>query len=230
MAHRWDSGKDSGRDDIDFSSSVEVGESGGSCSPPLWSSASASARAQAIATSRKELMQLVSRMPESGYELSLQDLVEPTPSPHLASPRDPILSPYSSKKSPTTKENSEKNSNKRKKNKKGRLVEEGMMVKLFIFPGFFSSKQSGKYLNSSLSSNSFSSKVSPKPLFGVGVSEGYYPKKTFYADEINRTSPNKSQRRDLLGGLLPSCWSMLSKSKGSRREGRGCFPHLKNLF
>ncbi|CAH8354690.1 unnamed protein product [Eruca vesicaria subsp. sativa] len=59
----------------------------GVCSPPLWKNSpphiqtnhhnlSAVSKAQAIARGQRELMEMVSKMPESCYELSLKDLVE----------------------------------------------------------------------------------------------------------------------------------------------------------
>ncbi|TXG53070.1 hypothetical protein EZV62_022239 [Acer yangbiense] len=67
------------------------GDDSGVCSPPLWRtspnsspqhrknhyrSLSPSSRTQAIARGQRELMEMVGRMPESCYELSMKDLVE----------------------------------------------------------------------------------------------------------------------------------------------------------
>ncbi|CAA0840799.1 Unknown protein [Striga hermonthica] len=58
----------------------------GVCSPPLWKSSpspshpllclSPNSRRRSIATGQRELMEMLKDMPESSYELSLQDLVE----------------------------------------------------------------------------------------------------------------------------------------------------------
>ncbi|KAH6759163.1 hypothetical protein C2S51_019398 [Perilla frutescens var. frutescens] len=71
--------------------SMRSGEDSGVASPPLWKNSpsparspsrpllshySPDSRAQAIARGRSELMEMVRRMPESSYELSLKDIVE----------------------------------------------------------------------------------------------------------------------------------------------------------
>ncbi|KAE8735095.1 putative Tetratricopeptide repeat (TPR)-like superfamily protein [Hibiscus syriacus] len=65
-----------------------VYDESGICSPPLWKISprhemnidyrclSPSSRTQAIARGQRELMEMVSKMPESCYELTLKDLVE----------------------------------------------------------------------------------------------------------------------------------------------------------
>ncbi|XP_010539707.1 PREDICTED: uncharacterized protein LOC104813698 [Tarenaya hassleriana] len=73
-----------------FPDSSNDHQDSGVCSPPLWKtspstspphrngyrSLSPSSKAQAIARGQRELMEMVSKMPESCYELSLKDLVE----------------------------------------------------------------------------------------------------------------------------------------------------------
>lgn len=69
------------------------GEGSGTSSPPLWSAKGASSppppsRLEAIERGQRELMEMVQSMPESGYELSLRDLVE-LPKPASAGDHPP---------------------------------------------------------------------------------------------------------------------------------------------
>ncbi|KAJ4950802.1 hypothetical protein NE237_027634 [Protea cynaroides] len=81
-------------DGIEFRATTEGEEGSGSSSPTLWKTSSpartseaeasllhqgtlsSASRKLAIARSRKEIMEMVRNMPETSYELSLQDLVE----------------------------------------------------------------------------------------------------------------------------------------------------------
>ncbi|KFK42104.1 hypothetical protein AALP_AA2G211400 [Arabis alpina] len=71
---------------LNFPKTFDDQQDSGVCSPPLWrtsppkspshQSLSPVSKAQVIARGQRELMEMVNKMPESCYELSLKDLVE----------------------------------------------------------------------------------------------------------------------------------------------------------
>ncbi|KAL5843902.1 hypothetical protein ACOSQ4_009860 [Xanthoceras sorbifolium] len=203
---------------------VDGDDDSGVCSPPLWRtsptaspqhqknhyrSLSPSSRTQAIARGQRELMEMVSRMPESCYELSMKDLVE-----------QPIIE---MKQESFREEKSDKNKNekKKKKNKKdvqmlkrsGSLDNERFLLKM-VFPVYMGSKKNSKKRIDSLS-NSNISKITPKSTVCDGSDKEWW-KKT----QTNGSSNNS--------GSAKSSSASSSSSRSSSRQGSGsCWPFMR---
>ncbi|PPD91438.1 hypothetical protein GOBAR_DD11623 [Gossypium barbadense] len=152
----------------------------GISSPPLWKSSpqhennvnyrclSPSSRAQAIARGQKELMEMVSKMPESCYELSLKDLVEHQPVVVVEPKQESFAQGRGSNSIDERKYKNEKqNSQKQQLSRSGSLVDNGGFLLKMVFPVSLGSKKKKKMKKNTSKKNdpntNGNSKVSPKP-------------------------------------------------------------------
>ncbi|CAK7346876.1 unnamed protein product [Dovyalis caffra] len=204
-------------------------EESGVCSPPLWRtspprspqhrrnhyrSLSPSSRAQAIARGQKELMDMVSRMPEGCYELSLRDLVD---QPTVV--KDVKEESFSEDRSISNQEDvhilrREKEKKKRieKKvqiNRSGSIRNEGFLLKM-VFPISFGSRKKKKNNNNPpiINNTLKDGRVSPRPLLSDNGSEKSVDEE-WWKNKLPESRDSES------GTVLSSSNSGSSKSSGS---------------
>lgn len=147
-------------------------------SPPLWKTSptaspqhrrvnyrclSPSSKAQAIARGQRELMEMVSKMPESSYELTLKDLVEQQPVDEVGNRQESFRDENRDQKE--TVRRNDQNYKKVQVKRNGSLnnnnnnnSNDGFLLKM-VFPVGFGSKKKKK--KNDLGRNN-SSKISPK--------------------------------------------------------------------
>jgi hypothetical protein len=215
-------------------------EESGVCSPPLWRtspprspqhrqnhyrSLSPSSRTQAIARGQKELMEMVSRMPEGCYELSLRDIVE---QPMVVA--DAKEESFSEDRSIINqgdmhilRREQEKKKKKKKKiekkvhmNRSGSSINEGFLLKM-VFPISFGSRKKKKNNNSNppIINNSLrDGRVSPRPLLYDNGSE-----KSADEEWWNNKFPESRDSESVTA--LSSSNSGSSKSSGSSSSSSG---------
>lgn len=198
---------------------------------------SPASKAQAIARGQRELMEMVSKMPESCYELSLKDLVE----------RQPVVEVKQEQQQ--VEEHEEVNSKKKKKNDKIKKMEivkkrngsvsdnknkEGFLLKM-VFPLAFGTKSNKKNKNKKNKKKSemgaYSFKVAPRPPVVEGsdhraaVDDKEWWKKRFEQSESDRSSGSSSNH-----GSGKSSLSSISSSSLSRNSSRYRHIHVYNFF
>ncbi|XP_042494042.1 uncharacterized protein LOC122073516 isoform X2 [Macadamia integrifolia] len=221
---------------IEFRARSEGDHESGPPSPTLWktspariteseasllhpSSLSPVSRRHAIAKSRRELMEMIRNMPETSYELSLQDLVE---QPHVRDSRD-----MNSNDSKTSREKA-----KRKKNQernKGRMrrsvsmENEPVLLKMFFPLSLGSMKKSFSMdTGSKISQKSPSLDAQEKGVdkewwkrrysvagdsdSGVASSNNSGSTGSSGSSSIGSRSSSSSKGRRRIGGLI-DCWS-----------------------
>ncbi|XP_039003222.1 uncharacterized protein LOC120129898 [Hibiscus syriacus] len=149
----------------------------GVSTPPLWGTnpsttpqpgeninyrcLSPSSQAQAIARGQRELMEMVSRMPESSFELTLKDIVE-----HRDAAAEPKQESCAGGRGAINEDTySEEKGKKKKKKKKQQInrsgsIDNGGFLLKMMFPFSLVSKRKMKRNGSNLNYNS---RVSPKP-------------------------------------------------------------------
>ncbi|KAJ6954207.1 hypothetical protein NC652_005826 [Populus alba x Populus x berolinensis] len=218
------------------------GEDSGVCSPPLWRtspprspqhrrnhyrSLSPSSRAQAIARGQKELTEMVSRMPEGCYELSLRDLVE---QPMVVD--DVKEESISEDMLRRGKEKKKKTEKKVQMNRSGSINNEGFLLKM-VFPFSFGSRKKKKNIISpqTINNSSKDGRVSPKPfLFDNGsektVDEEWWKNKFRQSKDSENgaglTTSNSGSSKSSGGSSSGG-----SGRKNSSRNGRGgCWPFI----
>ncbi|KAJ6412594.1 hypothetical protein OIU84_005608 [Salix udensis] len=223
-------------------------EESGVCSPPLWRTSpprsprqlrnhyrnlSPSSRTQAIARGQKELMEMVSRMPEGCYELSLKDIVEQpmavtdvkegslSEDRSIINQRDMhILRREREKK--TMKKRFEK---KVQTKRSGSTINEGFLLKM-VFPISFGSrkKKQNNSGNPPIINSSFKDgRVSPRPLLydngsEKSVDEEWWNNK-FPESRDSESGTGLSSSNS--GSSKSSGSSSRSSSRNSTRNGRG---------
>ncbi|XP_031259090.1 uncharacterized protein LOC116117202 [Pistacia vera] len=209
-------------------------------SPPLWKmsptaspqhrrnnyrSLSPASKAQAIARGQRELMEMVSKMPESCYELTLKDLVEQQPVDEFSNrqesfreenrdPREIVRKSDQNYKKVQMKRNGSLNNKNNNSN-------EGFLLKM-VFPVAFGSKKTKK--KKELVRNN-SSKISPKSPVNDGSDKSVdkeWWKKSFSVSSENSGSTGSSSN----GGSGKSSSSSISSSS-SRHEKDGCWPFVR---
>ncbi|KAJ6335768.1 hypothetical protein OIU77_025674 [Salix suchowensis] len=229
-------------------------EASGVRSPPLWRtspprspqrrrnhyrSLSPSSKAQAIARGQKELSEMVSRMPEGCYELSLRDLVEqPMVFDDVKEESFGKDRNINNQDERILRRGKEKKKNVEKKsqmNRSGSLNNEGFLLKM-VSPISFGLRKKKKNTNSTqiINNSSKDGKVSPRPfLFDNGpeksVDEEWWKNK-FSQSKVSengagltnsnsigsskRSSSSKSSSRNGSGG----CWSFIFAKKGKAAD------------
>ncbi|XP_058089806.1 uncharacterized protein LOC131236558 [Magnolia sinica] len=245
IARRYDGSVNSGG--IEFHARKQTEEDSDGSSPPLWKTSppvtptteasspshrahlSPNSRLQAIARGRRELMEMIQDMPESNYELSLKDIVEP---PATGGFEETVNEDERALVHETIQE--EKTTNRKKRHGRGRDLrgtntENGAILLKMFFPASLGSKKRS-------SSTSTCSKVSPKPMpvEEKSVDGEWWKKKFSVVGENDRSRTNKSSRSSSsssnsssnssrrMGGFLPSCWSFFNTSKSKGRGHKGC--------
>ncbi|KAK8510580.1 hypothetical protein V6N12_055507 [Hibiscus sabdariffa] len=212
-------------------------------SPPLWKTSprremnidyrclSPSSRAQAIARGQRELMEMVSKMPESCYELTLKDLVEHQQ--QLALVDEPKQESFAEGRGSNSIEDHKykkerQNSQKQQINRSGSLDNGGFLLKM-VFPVSLGSKKKKmvmkKKKNDCNTSNNY--KVSSKPtvadVSGKTVDKDWWKKRSGSSESdgggstINSGSTKSSRSSSI--NSSGSCRSISSTSRRYRREG-----------
>ncbi|CAK9153991.1 unnamed protein product [Ilex paraguariensis] len=224
-----------------------IEDESGVCSPPLWKTSpptspasprhhqnnyrylSPTSRTQAIARGQRELMEMVKRMPESSYELSLKDLVEQQP--RIEAPEECLLQEKEfddevvHQRVKVKRQESKRNEKKTKMMRNASFDHGGGLFLKMVFPISFGSKKKKK--NSSVTNTC--AKVSPKPEnFGKAskVAEKDWWKKRFSGSSSSRTSSNSgssgssgsSSNNRKQSSFLPGCWSFFSFK--NRKSGK----------
>ncbi|KAE8656344.1 putative Tetratricopeptide repeat (TPR)-like superfamily protein [Hibiscus syriacus] len=204
----------------------------GVSTPPLWGTnpstignninyrcLSPSSQAQAIARGQMELMEMVSRMPESCFELTLKDLVE-----H----RDPAVEPKQESCAvgrgaingdTYIKDKGKKKNQKPRINRIGSIDNGGFLLKM-VFPFSSGSKSKNKRNGSNVNYNF---RVSPKPTvsdeYGKSIDKEWWKKRS-------GSSESDSGGSNVTSGSTKS--SRSSSNTGGRRKGKCCLSFIFN--
>ncbi|XWS23653.1 hypothetical protein CRYUN_Cryun28dG0033500 [Craigia yunnanensis] len=213
----------------------------GVSSPPLWRTSpsrsplhqqninyrclSPSSKSQAIARGQRELMEMVSRMPESCYELTLKDLVEHQPvvvepkQESFAEGRGVINEDKYKKEEAKGKK--KKNNPKPQIKRSGSIDNGGFLLKM-VFPISLGSKKKKKKKNDS---NTHNSKVSPKPTVsdasGKSVDKEWWKKRSGSSEsESGGSTINSGSTKSNRSSSTNSSSSCRSISNNSSRHGR----------
>lgn len=226
-----------GGNEIEFQSQFE--EDNECCSPPLWetsmpkainpeasplldrrhqySCVSPRARSQAMLEGRRELMEMVRNMPESGYELSLRDMVDEAGE---ASHENLLIRESTLDSNPEGRV--KKQVAKRRKNicnsgqfsRSGSMEKETFLIKMFI-PSSLSWKKKVKAGNAS--------KISPRPSF-----DGSQGDVGAAVSGRSRSCGSSSSIKSTIGyghtGIFQGCWPFLCTRKmRSKRHAESSF-------
>ncbi|GLU00929.1 hypothetical protein SLE2022_182630 [Rubroshorea leprosula] len=208
---------------------ADVEDESGVRTPPLWPGSpprrpnhyrclSPASKAQAIERGQRELMELVSKMPESCYELSLKDLVE-QPMMEVKQETTAVDKDNYSRKT-EGKKKKKKNEKKAQISRSGSIDNGGFLLKM-VFPVSLGSKKK-KTKNDSNSTSNCNSKVSPRPSFSdasAKVEEKEWWKKTFSGPSEIESCGSSINSRSTKSSRSSSCSS--STSTDSRRHGMG---------
>ncbi|OMO65474.1 hypothetical protein CCACVL1_21522 [Corchorus capsularis] len=233
----------------------EDDESGDS-TPPLWRSSpsrsppsphrqyrclSPSSKAQAIARGQKELMEMVSRMPESCYELSLKDLVEHQ---YQHQPVNVVESRQESFAHGTNEESINKVKKKKKKqnnqkkpqiNRSGSMDNGGFLLKM-VFPISLGSKKTKKKKKNESNTNQ-SVKISPKPTLAdssgnnkTTVDKEWWKKRSESSEsESGGSTMNSGSTRSSRSSSTSSsssCRSITNTTTRTRNGKNGCLDFI----
>ncbi|KAE8714322.1 putative Tetratricopeptide repeat (TPR)-like superfamily protein [Hibiscus syriacus] len=199
----------------------------GISSPPLWKTSpqhenrtdyrclSPSSRAQAIARGQRELMEMVSKMPESCYELTLKDLVEHQQQPVVDEPKEESFAGGRS----SSYKSERQNSRKQQINRSGSLDNGGFLLKM-VFPVSLGSKKKKNIINNNKNdcNTSNKSKVSPKPT--VADASAKTTEKDWWKKRSGSSESNSGGSTINSGGTKSSR-SSSSSSGGSGRSNNG---------
>ncbi|KAK8580206.1 hypothetical protein V6N12_070490 [Hibiscus sabdariffa] len=219
----------------------------GLSTPPLWGTnlspspprgkninyrcLSPSSKAQAIARGQRELMEMVSRMPESCFELTLKDLVE-----H----RDVAVEPKEEScaegrgaldEDAYCKDKEKKKKQKPQVNRTGSIDSGGFLLKMAFPFSFVSKSKNKKEMKRNGSNVNYNSKVSPKPAVsdesGKSIDKEWWKKRSGSSESgsgggsnINSGSTKSSRSSS------SSCGSVRNTSR--RHTGNGCLAFIFN--
>ncbi|KAF9682689.1 hypothetical protein SADUNF_Sadunf05G0134800 [Salix dunnii] len=200
-------------------------EESGVCSPPLWRNSpprspqhlrnhyrnlSPTSRTQAIARGQKELMEMVSRMPEGCYELSLKDIVdqpmvvtdvkEESSSEHRSIVNQKDM--YVLRREQEEKKMKKKFGKKVQTNRSGSTINEGFLLKM-VFPISFGSTKKKQNNNSNppiISSSFKDGRVSPRPLLYDNGSEKSVDEE-WWNNKFPESRDSESGTEELVAGL-----------------------------
>ncbi|OAY58371.1 uncharacterized protein LOC110604840 [Manihot esculenta] len=215
----------------------------GVVSPPLWRtspprspqdrqshyrSLSPSSRTQAIARGQRELMDMVSQMPEGCYELSLKDIVEQN---MVDQAKEESFSKERSKnvEGMYIRERSEKKKNDKpvQINRSGSIDKGGFLLKM-VFPISWGSRNKKKKNNniynnkSGLKNSAKDGRVSPKPLLLDGSAKG--GENEWWKNRFSESCESENGGFSSNSGSSKSSGSSSSRSSsrnGSTRHGGG---------
>ncbi|GMI90828.1 hypothetical protein like AT1G76980 [Hibiscus trionum] len=218
-----------------YETSVMEHDSGVS-TPPLWGTnpsksvdyrcLSPSSKAEAIARGQRELMEMVSRMPESCFELTLKDLVEhrdvtvQSKQESCAEGRGAINEDTYSKE----KEKKKKKNEKARIKRSGSLDNGGFLLKM-VFPFSFGSKSKMKRNGSNVNCNS---RVSPKPAASyesgksIAIDKEWWKKRSGSSE-----SESDGGRSNVNSRSTKSSCGSVSNTSG-RHTGNGCLAFIFN--
>ncbi|XWS15195.1 hypothetical protein CRYUN_Cryun35bG0073800 [Craigia yunnanensis] len=215
----------------------------GVSTPPLWRTSpsrspphrqninyrclSPSSKSQAIARGQKELMEMVSRMPESCYELSLKDLVE-----HQPVVVETKQESFADGRAVTNEDTYKKEKGKKKQNnpkpqiKRSGSIDNGGFLLKMAFPISLGSKKKKKKNDSNTNHNS---KVSPKPTVSdascKNVDKDWWKKRSGSSESGGSTINSGSTKSSRSSSTSSS--SSISISNSSRRHRRsGCLAFI----
>ncbi|XP_039023172.1 rho GTPase-activating protein gacU-like isoform X2 [Hibiscus syriacus] len=220
----------------------------GVSSPPLWKTSpqhekttdyrclSPSSRAQAIARGQRELMEMVSKMPESCYELTLKDLVEHQQQQAVVD--EPKEESFAGGRSSSYK-SERQNSQKQQFNRSGSLDNGGFLLKM-VFPVSLGSKKKKNINNNNKKKNDCNtnnnSKVSPKPTVADAsskTSEKDWWKKRSESSEsdgggstINRGGTKSSRSSSSSGSGRSNGCRSISSTTSHRYRRKGCLAFI----
>ncbi|XVF39199.1 hypothetical protein PTKIN_Ptkin01aG0016500 [Pterospermum kingtungense] len=225
-----------------------VEDESGVSTPPLWRSTSPpsspprqqninyrclspSSKAEAIARGQQELMEMVSRMPESCYELTLKDLVEHRDQQQQQQQQQPVVvepkqeSFAEGRGQKEKKKKKKKNNPKPKINRNGSIDNGGFLLKM-VFPISLGSKQKKKKKNDS--SSNHNSKVSPKPIVsdssGKNVDKDWWKKRSGSSEsESGGSTMNSGSTKSSRSSSTSS-----SRSNSTRSTSNSSHRHRKS--
>ncbi|XVE55243.1 hypothetical protein DITRI_Ditri03aG0143600 [Diplodiscus trichospermus] len=220
--------------------------------PPLWRTSpsrspphrqninyrclSPASKSQAIARGQRELMEMVSRMPESCYELTLKDLVEHQPAAvepkqeSFAEGRGAMINEdkYKAEKENKKKKKTEQSNPKAQIKRSGSIDNGGFLLKM-VFPISLGSKNKKKKKKNDSNTN-HNSKVSPKPTVsdssGKSVDKEWWKKRSGSSEsESGGSTLNSGSTKSSRSSSISSS-SSRSNSNGSRRHRSGCLAFI----
>ncbi|KAJ8771741.1 hypothetical protein K2173_026918 [Erythroxylum novogranatense] len=216
----------------------EEGEESGVSTPPLWRnspttspqhrynhyrSMSPSSRAQAIARGQRELMEMVSRMPEGCYELSLKDIVE---HPRVDVKQESSSAEKSITKAEAMRRRSEKSERKALINRSGSIDNGGFLLKM-VFPLSWGSRDKKKKI-STMTESAKDGRVSPRPLLFDGPAKGVDDEwwKRRHSDSAGNESGGFSSNSGSSKSSASSSSRSSSRNSSIRHTSGGCCPFI----
>ncbi|GMH00898.1 hypothetical protein Nepgr_002737 [Nepenthes gracilis] len=207
----------------------------GASSPLHSQTMSPSSRTEAIARSRKELMEMVRDMPDSFYELSLKDIVDKKSAldvqhENMAAEEEKIGNEVGSPKERQQRKWSEqmkKSESKAKMTRSGSIDNGGFLLKTSVFPVSLRSKKNKKSL-ATVASFKIPPQPSPTPNGSVkGAEKEWWKRRSCISSESessglgsnsgstrssgSSSSSSSSCRRRYRARFLPSCCSFNMK-------------------
>ncbi|KAK8692181.1 hypothetical protein V6N13_075656 [Hibiscus sabdariffa] len=209
----------------------------GVSTPPLWGTnlspspppgkninyrcLSPSSKAQAIASGQRELMEMVSRMPESCFELTLKDLVE-----H----RDAVVEPKeeSCAEGPGAFDSQDKEKKRKKPqiNTSGSIDSGGFLLKMAFPFSLVSKSKNKKEMKRNGSNVNYNSRVSPKPTVSDESGKEWWKKRSGSSESGSGGGSNINS-----GGTKSSRSSSSSgsvRNTSRRHTGNGCLAFFFN--
>ncbi|KAK8642889.1 hypothetical protein V6N13_012214 [Hibiscus sabdariffa] len=193
---------------------------------------SPSSKAQAIARGQRELMEMVSRMPESCFELTLKDLVEhrdaavESKQDSSAEGRGPV------NEDAYIKEKEKKKNQKPQINTSGGVDNGGFLLKM-VFPIPFSlgsKSKNKKKMKRSGSNVNCNSRVSPKPTVsyesGKSADKEWWKKRSGSSETESDGGVSNVNSGSIKSSRSSSCGSVSNTS--GRHTGKGCLAFIFN--
>lgn len=204
----------------------------GASTPPLWRNSpsrspphrpnidyrclSPSSKAEAIARGQRELMEMVSKMPEACYELSLRDLVEHQPLAAVESKQES----FAERRGLINGEKKKQKNPKPQIKRSGSLDNGGFLLKM-VFPISFGTNKKKKKKKDDCDANQ-NCKLSPKPTVldasGKSVDKEWWKKRSGSNEsESGGSTINSGSTRSIRSSSTSSSSSCRSIRSSSRR-------------
>ncbi|XP_071737826.1 uncharacterized protein [Rutidosis leptorrhynchoides] len=254
-----------GNGNVQFRLETTEENESGVCSPPLWRTnnsfsppdspvrytnsraLSPASRALAIARGKKEMMEMVENMPETSYELSLKDMVDPrlefldkeTQSMEEGEERS-IL--HGQTESQRWKKNKKGSVKRQESNKMGRVIvkntsmnnnNKGLLINMF-FPFTIGSKRKSSITTSTSFGNNSNVKSSPKTELLEKSVDGdrsvWWWKKFTGSGDSESLGITSSSRSGSSGSSGSSGGGSLRSNSGSKKKDcvYGCWPFIQS--
>ncbi|KAE9605829.1 hypothetical protein Lal_00024892 [Lupinus albus] len=220
----------------------KVKEEPGICSTPLWTrspptsphqkrnyyrSLSPSSKTQAIERGQRELMEMVKNMPESCYELTLKDIVEP-PKVDVGE-ENKVREKNLSNKNVQKREGLSIKVDKKGSSSNNNKIDSGGLYLKMVFPTSLGSKKHKKKVSSA---NNNSSKVSPRPSFSdvssnKGIDKDWWKKSLSASAGDSDSGVSSMNSGSMKSSGSSSSNSSRSNSRHKTNGGDSCWPFIR---